>query len=72
MTYHKDSQLKADTQQNEPILISRVIWIEEPDCTLVKENSLRLFERHAMLALVGLALLVIPLKPNIGHMYNVH
>ena len=72
MRYHKDSQLKADTQQYEPIFILRVIWIKEPNSALVEENSLRLFERDAVLALVRLVLLFIPLKPNIGHMYKVH
>jgi hypothetical protein len=47
------SQLRADAEQDEPILVVRMVWIVNEQAVLVREDALRLLERNAVLPDVG-------------------
>lgn len=69
--YDESAQLKADPQHQKTVLVNRVVWVEEPDRVLVKKNGLRLLKGYAVLAFILPTLRFIPLKLDVGHVYNV-
>ncbi len=71
MANNKHTQLEADTKQNEPILVIRMIRIEEHYRLLIIESSLSFLKGNTMLLGICLVLSIIPSELHIDHMYNV-
>ena len=59
--------MNARSKEYEPILLFRMIGIRYKSAKLVREGSLCLFKRNAMLLAVSGVLIGIPLKGKIAH-----
>jgi len=71
MANNKHTQLEADTQQNEPILVTRMIRIEKHDRLLIIERRLSFLKGNTMLLGICLVLSIVPSELHIEHMYTV-
>jgi hypothetical protein len=67
MTDQKTTCLKAETQQQEPILILGMIGIVNQAGIFVQEDRFRLFKGHAMLNEVGFGFAAVPGKFDIAY-----
>ena len=71
VTDDQDTEHKADAEHNEPILLLRMIGIEETDRVLVEEDRPGFLERHLVLSLILAVLPLVPLELNVTHMVSV-
>ena len=67
MTYDQRPQARAESQENEPILVVRVVRIGDQKCLLVQEYRFGLGERHTVLARVCHVLAFVPDELKISH-----
>ncbi len=72
MAYNENAEPEAPAKHGKWVFILGVVGVEKPHCVLVEKYSLRLFKRQAMLAPVLPIFGLIPLEPQIIHMYNIH
>ena len=66
MANHENSKVRAESQQNEPIL-GVFVGVVYEDGSIVEKDRLGLFERDAMLTLIRSALASIPIESEVGH-----
>ena len=67
MADYQVSQREAQPQENETVLLSRMIRVIDEERTMVVEHGLRLVEPNPVLAFVLGMLLLIPLKTQFRH-----
>ena len=71
MAHDEQSGNRAETQEKEPVFISRMVGVMHEQSVIVAEYCLALFERNAMLPLVDSVLSFVPDKANGPHVYSV-
>jgi len=60
---HKNPELVAQAEKEEPVFIVGMIGVEELDGVLIVEDRLCFLEGNAVLSSIGLILPLVPLKP---------
>jgi len=65
------TQSKAQSQEDEPILVWRVIWIIAQECALIRKDRHRLSESDFVLPLICKVLRFIPFEPQPCHGPNI-
>jgi hypothetical protein len=67
VTNDQKTQARAETEQNEPLLVRRVIRIRNQFGALVRENRARLIEAHPVFPEIRRRLGGVPLEAQVGH-----
>jgi hypothetical protein len=63
--------MNACTEENEPVLLFRMIWVSYKTCKLIRKGSFGLLERDVMLLAISGILARIPVKRIMAHNYIV-
>ena len=71
VTDHEYPQDEAHAEEDEAVLVLRMVRIEKANRALIQEDRLRLLKRDAMLTFVLAALRAIPFEAQLIHMYTV-
>ena len=71
MAHNEDAKRETHAEHQEPVLILRMVWVEEASGFLIEEDRLGLLERHLMLSLVRSTFPLVPLEYDVTHMYTV-
>ena len=72
MADNENPQLEAHTKQDKTIFLFGMIRIKKLDRVLIEESRSGFLEGDSMLSDVSLVFSLIPLKPQLIHMYTVH
>jgi hypothetical protein len=71
VAYNEHTKAEAHAKHQEPVLIFRVIGIEETNGILIEEDCLRFLKGDFVFTPVLLVLSLVPLEPYLTHTYNV-
>src|SRR5260370_19469071 len=71
VAHNQCSQRRAHPQENEAVLLVRVIWVVDEKTSFVVEHGFRLFKKYPVLLLVRPALGLIPFEEELWHIYNI-
>jgi len=63
--------MNACTEENEPVLLFRMVWVSYETCELIRKGSFGLLERDVMLLAINGILARIPVKGIMAHNYIV-
>jgi hypothetical protein len=61
----------ARAEENEPVLLFRMVWVSYKTCELIRKGSFGLLERDVMLLAISGILTRIPVKGIMAHTYIV-
>ena len=71
MAHHQQARMYASAEENEPVLLFRMVWVSYKTCELICKDSFGLLERDVMLLAISGILTRIPAKRIMAHRYLV-
>jgi hypothetical protein len=71
MADHKKTKAGAKTEQEETVLVHRVVWVVNQQCVVVEEDGLGFRKRNAVALPIQSVLVLVPFEPEVAHPYNV-